>query len=94
MNRFKEPLLIIGLAVLLMMLLPLIGKIIIFGVVVLLAYALYIYFKSRSLKKEIERDPSQYFSQQFQQREKEMAYREDAIDAEYTEREIKEESHD
>ena len=73
-----------------MVLLPIIGKIILYLLPLVAIFAIYIYIKSRKVRQEIEQDPQAYFSQQFsqQEREKEPVIRNDVIDAEYTEKVI------
>lgn len=72
---------------------PIIGKIIGILLVAALIFFGVMYLKSRSLKKEIEKDPEDYFSQQLyrQQREKEPVKAGEVIDAEYKEKEIESE---
>ena len=76
-----------------MVLLPIIGKIILYLLPVVVIFAIYIYIKSRKVRQEIEQDPQSYFSQQLyqQEREKEPVIRNDVIDAEYTEKVIESE---
>ena len=78
----------------LLVLLPIIGKIILYLLPIVVIFGIYIYFKSQKVRKEIEKDPESYFSQQLyqQEREKELAVRDDVIDAEYTEKVIEEEN--
>ncbi|MBR0230232.1 MAG: hypothetical protein IJL94_02475 [Erysipelotrichaceae bacterium] len=73
-----------------MVLLPIIGKIILYLLPLVAIFAIYIYIKSRKVRQEIEQDPQSYFSQQLyqQEREKEPVIRNDVIDAEYTEKVI------
>ncbi len=73
-----------------MVLLPIIGKIILYLLPLVAIFAIYIYIKSRKVRQEIEQDPQAYFSQQLyqQEREKEPVIRNDVIDAEYTEKVI------
>ena len=76
--------------VVLAVLLPILGKIILYFLPVLAIFAIYIYIKSRKVRQEIEQDPESYFSQQLyqQEREKEYAIRNYVIDDEYTEKVI------
>ena len=81
------------LIVILAVLLPIIGKIILYLIPVVVLFGIYIYFKSRKLRDEIEKDPEAYFTKQAEEREREKIYanRGDVIDAEYKEKEIIEE---
>ena len=70
---------------------PIIGKLILYLLAAAAIFFVIMYFKSRSLKKEIEKDPSQYFAQQMNKpREKEPVSSE-VIDVEYKEKEIESE---
>ena len=90
--KTRELIMMVITTVLVLVLLPIIGKIALILLAVAAVYMIYIYFKSKSLRREIEQNPEQYFARQ--QREKEYAQPRDVIDAEYTEREVKEEHND
>ena len=89
MNNRKDLIYVVLFILAALVLFPIIGKLIGILLVAALIFFAYVYFKSRSLKKEIEKDPTDYFSQQLyrQQREKETVSA-DVIDAEYKEKEI------
>ena len=88
----KEIIMMVITAVVVLALLPVIGKIALILLAVAAVYVVYIYFKSKSLRKEIEQNPEQYFARQ--QQERDLAEHKNVIDAEYTEREVKEENND
>ena len=92
MNNRKDIIYVLLFIVAALVLFPIIGKIIGYLLVAAAIFFAYVYFKSRKLKKEIEKDPEDYFSQQLyrQQREKEPVQA-DVIDAEYKEKEIESE---
>ena len=90
--KARELIMMVITTVLVLVLLPIIGKIALILLAVAAVYMIYIYFKSKSLRREIEQNPEQYFARQ--QREKEYDQPRDVIDAEYMEREVKEEHND
>ncbi|MBR2792695.1 MAG: hypothetical protein IKE12_08595 [Erysipelotrichaceae bacterium] len=91
MNNSKDLIYVILFAVAALILFPIIGKIIIYLLAAAAIFLAVMYFRSRKLKKEIEKNPEDYFSQQlYRQREKEPV-KTDVIDAEYKEKEIESE---
>ena len=76
-------------------LIPILGHILSFLLVVGLIFARYIFFQSLSAKKDIKADPAEYFAKQFEEKEKEKVHVENkVIDAEYKVMEAEEEKHD
>ena len=76
-------------------LMPVIGHLLSFLLVVALIFGRYIFFQSLSTKKDIEANPAEYFAKQFEEREKEKVPVENqVIDAEYKVMEAEEEKHD
>ncbi|MBQ3374992.1 MAG: hypothetical protein IJG49_00995 [Erysipelotrichaceae bacterium] len=76
-------------------LMPVIGQLLSFLLVVALIFARYIFFQSMSTKKDIEANPAEYFAKQFEEREKEKVPVENkVIDAEYKVKEAEEEKND
>lgn len=91
MNNSKDLIYVILFAVAAFILFPIIGKIIFYLLIAAAIFFVVMYFRSRKLKKEIEKNPEDYFSQQlYRQREKEPV-KTDVIDAEYKEKEIESE---
>ena len=72
MNNSKDLIYVILFAVAAFILFPIIGKIIFYLLIAAAIFFVVMYFRSRKLKKEIEKNPEDYFSQQlYRQREKE-----------------------
>ena len=91
MNNNRDMIYLILFAVAAFILFPIIGKIIFYLLIAAAIFFVVMYFRSRKLKKEIEKNPEDYFSQQlYRQREKEPV-KTDVIDAEYKEKEIESE---
>ncbi|MBR2826270.1 MAG: hypothetical protein IKE78_02025 [Erysipelotrichaceae bacterium] len=91
MNKNRDMIYVILFAVAAFVLFPIIGKIIFYLLIAAAIFFAVMYFRSRKLKKEIEKNPEDYFSQQlYRQREKEPV-KTDVIDAEYKEKEIESE---
>ena len=67
---------------------PIIGKLILFLIAAAAIFLAVMYFKSRSLKKEIEKDPAEYFAQQMNQAREKEPVSSEVIDVEYKEKEI------
>ncbi len=91
MNKNRDMIYVILFAVAAFVLFPIIGKIIFYLLIAAAIFFAVMYFRSRKLKKEIEKNPEDYFSQQlYRQREKEPV-KTDVMDAEYKEKEIESE---
>ncbi len=88
--KIREILITIASVALAIILLPYIGWLALILVIAAVLFMIVMYFKSASLRKEIEKDPNAYFAQQAREHEREMASQ-NAIDVEYKEKEIESE---
>ena len=86
----KELLSLIIFVVLAIVLLPVLGKLVLFLLGAAAIFFLIMYIRSRKVQEEIKIDPAAYFARQKAEKEKDGIRIHDAIDVEYTEREIKE----